>query len=100
MKFFRNLSIRKKLIASHGLIALMALAVAVFGVIGMQLSSYRIADMQEGPLTATDAVGDLMYSTADLQRVTTAMIMVPASMPDLLPPLEKSMADDVALMGT
>ena len=76
MKFFHNLSIRKKLIASHGLIALMALAVAIFGIIGIQMGAYRMQDMEQGPLTAMDAVGDLMYATTDLQRVSTALILV------------------------
>ena len=56
MNFFKNLGIRKKLVVSHGLIALMALAVAIFGLGGIQLSSYRLADLQEGPMTATDAI--------------------------------------------
>ena len=99
MKFFRNLSIRKKLIFSHGLIALMALAVAAFGLIGMQLSSYRIADIQNGPLTATEAVGDLIYTSSDLQLVTTTIVSLPASKADRMPGLEKTMADDVAMMA-
>ena len=100
MKKFKNLSVRTKLLLSHGLIAVMVLAVSLFGLVGVQLSANRIAKIQNGPMVATEAVGDLMYATADLQRVTTAMIMVPANMAEqLLPPLEQSMADDVALMG-
>ncbi|MBR3704399.1 MAG: methyl-accepting chemotaxis protein [Oscillospiraceae bacterium] len=100
MKFFRNLSIRKKLTASHGLIALMAFAVAAFGLIGMQLSSYRLADIQAGPLTATEAVGDVMYTSADLQLVMTTIISLPASKADRLPGLEASMNNDIALMAS
>ena len=98
MNFFKNLGIRKKLVVSHGLIALMALAVAIFGLGGIQLSSYRLADLQEGPMTATEAVGDLLFASADLQRVTTAMIMA-SSQPDVLPALEQTMQEDVALMN-
>ena len=52
-------------------------------------------------LLATEAVGDILYATADLHLVTTTMIMVPASMAEqLLPPLETSMHEDVALMAS
>lgn len=98
MNFFKNLTIRKKLIVSHGLIALMALIVAIFGLVGIQLSSYRLADLQKGPMTATEAAGDLLFATADLQRVTTVMIMA-SNQPDVLPALEQTMEDDVKLMS-
>ena len=98
MKLFRNLPIRAKLIISHGQIALMALAIAVVGMLGTQLSSYRLADIQSGPMAATEAVGDVMYTAADLQLVTTTIVSLPASKEDLMPSLEKNMADDVALM--
>jgi len=98
MKLFRNLPIRTKLIISHGQIALMALAIAVVGMLGTQLSSYRLADIQSGPMAATEAVGDVMYTAADLQLVTTTIVSLPASKEDLMPSLEKNMADDVALM--
>ncbi len=98
MNFFKNLAIRKKLIASHGLIALMALAVAIFGLMGIQLSSHRLADLQKGPMTATEAVGDLLFTTADLQRVTIAMIMA-SGQSDVLATLEQTMEEDVKLMG-
>ncbi len=100
MNFFKNLTIRKKLVVSHGLIALMALVVAIFGLVGIQLSSYRLADLQEGPMTATEAVGDLIYAATDLQLVTTTIVSLPASKADRLPALEHTMDDDVALMDT
>ena len=96
----KNLSVRLKLIISHGLIILLTMAVAAFGLFGVSLSADRQERAQTVSVASTQAVGDIMYATADLQRVTTAMIMVPANMAEqLLPPLEKSMADDVALMG-
>ncbi len=94
----KNLSVRVKLMISHGLIILLTMAVAAFGLFGVSLSAKRQERMMNVSVVATQDVGNLMYATADLQRVLTAMIMVPASMPDLLPPLEKSMNDDVALM--
>ena len=101
MKSFKNLAIRAKLILSHGLIVVLALLIAVFGLFGVSLSADRQERAQTVSVASTQAAGDIMYATADLQRVVTAIIMVPQSMAEqLLPPLEKSMADDVALMGT
>ena len=101
MKLFKNLPVRMKLILSHSLIVLMALLVAGLGIYGVILSANRMDRMQNIAVASTQAVGDIMYATADLQRVTAAMIMVPRDMAEqLLPPLEKSMNEDVALMGT
>ena len=101
MKFFKNLTIRTKLILSHSLIVVLAMLVAGTGIYGVILSANRMDRMQNITVACTQAVGDVMYATADLQRVTTAMIMIPKSMAEQqLPPLEKSMTDDVALMGT
>ena len=100
MKFFKNLTIRTKLILSHSLIVVLAMLVAGTGIYGVILSANRMDRMQNITVACTQAVGDVMYATADLQRVTTAMIMIPKRMAEQqLPPLEKSMTDDVALMG-
>ena len=100
MKSFKNLPIRTKLMLSHSLIVVLALLVAGLGIYGVILSANRMDRMQNITVASTQAVGDIMYATADLQRVTTAMIMVPRDMSEqLLPPLEQSMSDDVALMG-
>ena len=100
MKLYKNLALRSKLIISHGQIALMALLIAVFGMVGMQLASYRLADIQTGPMAATESVGDVMYTAADLQLVMTTIVSLPDSKAALLPSLEKNMSDDVALMDT
>ena len=76
MKKFNNLSIRWKLIISHGLVAVLALLIAGFGLIGVVLSAGRQERAQTVSVASTQAVGDIMYATADLQRVTTAMIMI------------------------
>ena len=100
MKSFKNFPVRTKLILSHGLIAVLALIIATFGLLGVSLSAGRQERAQTVSVASTQAVGDIMYATADLQRVMTAMIMVPANMADqLLPPLEEAMNTDVALMG-
>ena len=95
MKRFKDFSVRTKLIISHGLIAVLTLAVAIFGLVGVQLSAYRLVAIEEGPMAATEAVGDLMYATADLQRVLTGMILSEGQSPTL----SASMEEDVALMA-
>ena len=56
--------------------------------------------MQNVAVASTQAVGDIMYATADLQRVTNAMIMIPKNMAEQqLPPLETAMSDDVDLIN-
>ena len=99
MKGLKNLRIRLKLIFSHGLIIFMTLIIAAFGLIGVQLSANRMTKIEAGPMAATEAVGDVLYATADLQRVLTAMIMA-GGQPEYITALSASMEADVALMGS
>ena len=100
MKVFMNRSVRTKLIISHGLIIILALAIAAFGLFGVVLSANRQARMKDISVAATQAVGDINYSTADLQLVLTTIITLPASKADMLPPLMESMNSDVELMAS
>ena len=74
MKLFKNLPVRAKLILSHGLIVFMTMLVAGVGIYCLILSANRMDRMQNISVACTQAVGDIMYSTADLQRVTSEMI--------------------------
>ena len=100
MKSFRNLSVRTKLILSHCLIVALALVIACAGIYGAMLSANRMDRMTNIAVASTQAVGDIMFSTSDLQLVTTTIVSLPASKADLLPSLHKSMSDDVALLGS
>ncbi len=100
MKFFKNLPVRTKLILSHSLIVVLALIVAGVGTYGVILSANRMDRMTNVSVASALAVGDIMYATSDLQLVTTTIVTLPASKADLLPPLEKSMNDNVALLGS
>ena len=100
MKIFRNLPIRTKLIMSHCLIVALALIVAGLGTYGVILSANRMDRMQNIAVASTQAVGDIMYATSDLQLVTTTIVTLPASKAELLPPLEESMKNDVALIAS
>ena len=98
MNFFKNLPVRAKLILSHSLIVFMTLLVAGTGIYGVVLSANRMDRMQNISVACTQAVGDIMYSTADLQRVTSEMISS-AKKPEFLPPLQELMMADVARMA-
>ena len=100
MKSFKNLPIRTKLIFSHSLIVVLTLLVAGTGIYGVILSANRMERMQNIAVASTQAVGDIMYATNDLQLVTTTMVTLPASKADLLPALEQSMNTDVDLLGS
>ena len=81
MKLFKNLPVRTKLILSHSLIVVMTLIVACAGIYGVILSANRMDRMQNIVVASTEAIGDIMYATADLQLVTTTMITLPTSKP-------------------
>ena len=72
---FKNFSIRLKLIFSHGMIAFLALLVVIFGLISITTIVGRINSMKSGPMTSTAAVGDMMYATADMQRVMNGLML-------------------------
>ena len=99
MKSFKNLPIRIKLILSHSLIVVMTLLVAGVGIYGVVLSANRMDRMQNVSVACTQAVGDIMYATADLQRVTSAMISS-AENPEQLSSLQNAMDNDIARMAT
>ena len=96
MKKFKNLPVRAKLLLSHCLIVVLALIVAGVGIYGMVLSTNRMDRMQNIIVASTDAAGEIMYATADLQRVTAAMIADPQHMTNQM----QAMTDDVTMMGT
>ena len=100
MNYFKNLSVRTKLILSHCLIVALALIIACAGIYGVILSANRMDRMTNVSVASALAVGDIMYATSDLQLVTTTMVTLPASKADLLPPLQESMNNDVALLGS
>ena len=98
MKLFKSLPVRLKLILSHGLLIVLALIVAGIGIYGVILSANRMDRMQNIVVASTSAVGDIMYATSDLQRVTDTMVTLPKGSSDLAA-LEETMNNDVATMA-
>ena len=107
---FKNLPIRMKLLISHGLIALLAVLVAAFGLVSITMVVGRINSMKSGPMTSTAAIGDMMYATADLQRVMNGMMLAGNATAQggesaktaqaSITALNTSLDEDVALMGS
>ena len=64
----KNLSIRKKLITSHGIIALLAVLCAVTALFGIKGLIANLTTIQEDAMSCVKAAGDLMYASADIER--------------------------------
>ena len=70
----KNLSVRKKLITSHGAIALLSLicvGVALSGIAGLIAN---LTTIQKDAMSCVEAAGDLMYASADIERSILGII--------------------------
>ena len=66
-KFLTNITIRKKMIVSHGTIALLAVFVTMIGLLGISTLTDRMNGMYTGPVTCTEAVGEVLYYSSDIK---------------------------------
>lgn len=73
-KFLKNLSIRKKLITSHGIIALLSLICAALALCGIAGLIANLMTIQEDAMSCVEAAGDLMYASADIERSILGII--------------------------
>ena len=73
-KFLTNCTIRKKMIVSHGTIALLALAVTIIGLLGISMLIGRLQGMYNGSVTSTAAVGDVLYYSSDIKGGITGIL--------------------------
>ena len=64
----KNLSIRKKLITSHGIIALLAVLCAVTALFGIKGLIANLTTIQEDAMSCVKAAGTLMSASADIDR--------------------------------
>lgn len=64
----KNLSIRKKLITSHGIIALLAVLCAVTALFGIKGLIADLTTIQEDAIGCVKAASNLMYASADIER--------------------------------
>ena len=73
-KFLENINIRKKMIVSHGTIALLAVVVTAIGLLGISTLIGRLDGMHSGPVTSTGAVGDVLYYSSDIKGGITGIL--------------------------
>ena len=64
----KNLSIRKKLITSHGIIALLAVLCAVTALFGIKGLIANLTTIQEDAMNCVESACNLMYASADIER--------------------------------
>lgn len=76
---FKNWSIKKKLLVSHGSIIILTFVLIVALLIGMKSIEANIVALFEGPTTNTFYVGDFRYALADNQRAINRVIAVGGS---------------------
>lgn len=70
----KNLPIKKKLLFSHGSIVILAMIVILILLFGMKNISGKVEGIFEGPMTNIDAIGDVKYGLADLQRAINRLL--------------------------
>ena len=67
-KLLKNFSIRKKLITSHGIIAVLALICALMALSGIAGLIANLTTIQKDAMSCVEAAADLMYAPADIDR--------------------------------
>lgn len=73
-KLFQNLKLRTKLIVSHGLLGVLALLLTLVGLLAISQMISNMAEMHNGALKSTAAVGDVLYYIGDIKGNITGTI--------------------------
>ena len=73
-KLLKNFSIRKKLITSHGIIALLSVICATLALVGIAGLIANLTTIQKDAMSCVEAAGDLMYASADIERSILGII--------------------------
>ena len=73
-KLLKNFSIRKKLITSHGIIALLSVLCATLALVGIAGLIANLTTIQKDAMSCVEAAGDLMYASADIERSILGII--------------------------
>lgn len=97
---YRNWSIKKKLLISHGAITLLAVLVVIILLCGMVSIKSKVDLIYGGPLTNIDAIGSVRYSLADLQRaINRLMAEGESEVTDRYPTFEATVKEDINLLS-
>lgn len=98
---YRNWSIKKKLLISHGAITALAVVVGVILIWGMVSIKAKVASIYGGPLTNIDAIGSVRYGLTDLQRaINRLMVEGESEVAERYPTFEGTVEKDVDLVLT
>lgn len=98
---FRNWSIKKKLLISHGIITTLAVIVGIILISGMVNIKAKVASLYDGPLTNIGAIGSVRYGLTDLQRaINRLMVEGESGVTDRYPTFEATVEKDVDLILT
>lgn len=96
---FKNMSIKKKLLYSHGTIIVSTFVLIVILLVAMLSVESKIVKLYDGPTTNTFYVGDLRWGAVEMQRAFNRVIAQgEENLSETLPIMEEDMAHASELM--
>ncbi len=99
MKEYKNLSLKKKLFISHGIIIAVAAVIAVLLLVGLNIVKGNVSGIFNGPLANIDSVGKVRYGITDLQRAINRILTEDSSqVGNSYVNFEKTVTEDVSLI--
>ena len=95
----KNLSLKKKLFISHGIIIATAAVIAVLLLVGLNIVKGNVSGIFNGPLANIDSVGKVRYGITDLQRAINRILTEDSSqIGNSYVNFEKTVTEDVSLI--
>ena len=96
---YKNLSLKKKLFISHGIIIAVAAVIAVLLLMGLNIVKGNVSGIFNGPLANIDSVGKVRYGITDLQRAINRILTEDSSqVGNSYVNFEKTVTEDVSLI--
>ncbi len=96
---YKNLSLKKKLFISHGVIVATAAVIAVLLLVGLNIVKGNVSGIYNGPLANIDSVGKVRYGITDLQRAINRILTEDSSqVGNSYVNFEKTVTEDVSLI--
>ena len=95
----KNLSLKKKLFISHGIIIATAAVIAVLLLVGLNIVKGNVSGIFNGPLANIDSVGKVRYGITDFQRAINRILTEDSSqVGNSYVNFEKTVTEDVSLI--
>ena len=96
---YKNLSLKKNLFISHGIIIAVAAVIAVLLLVGLNIVKGNVSGIFNGPLANIDSVGKVRYGITDLQRAINRILTEDSSqVGNSYVNFEKTVTEDVSLI--